>query len=292
MFPDQHGSMLERRDTLQPITRDVAARGARIRFVEAGRGPPLLLVHDCLASRVAWDDVLLRLARRFHVIAPDLPGFGESEKPAPGRYGYDFDAFSESLVDLAAALGLVRLSLCGHGLGGAIALTLAAEHAHLVEKMVLVNPLVYPPRPDALTRIAGLPVIGPLVFKQILGRTLFRNHFLWQGRSASNGAPMRRLDHFFDLFDAPAAREAAYATMRATLDTRALMARVPRVNTPTLVLWGRGNRAGPVDQGRRLARELGGSRFEVFDCGPSPAEECPEAFTQALTAFLSGQQGN
>ena len=279
--------MPERRDPLQPSTRDVAARGARIRFVEAGRGPPLVLVHDCLASRLEWNDVLADLSRRFHVIAPDLPGFGESEKPAPGRYGYDFDTFAESLVDLAAALGLVRLSLCGRGLGGAIALTLAAEHAHLVERMVLVNPLVYPRRPDALTRIAGVPVIGPLVFKQILGRTLFRNHFLSQGRSAANGTPSRRLDHFFDLFDAPAAREAAYVTMRSTLDTRALMARVPRVTTPTLVLWGRGNRTGPVDQGRRLARELGGCRFEVIDCGPSPAEECPGAFAGTLMAFLS-----
>jgi pimeloyl-ACP methyl ester carboxylesterase len=283
--------MPERRDPMRPITRDVAARGARIRFVEAGRGAPLVLIHDCLASRLTWEDVLAQLSRRFHVVAPDLPGFGESEKPAPSRYRYDFDAFSESLVDLAAALGLVRLSLCGHGLGGAIALTLAAEHAHLVDKMVLVNPLIYPSRPDALTRIAGVPVIGPLVFKQLLGRTLFRNHFSWQGWTTAKGGSAQRLDHFFDLFDAPAAREAAYATMRATLDTRAIMARVPRITTPTLVLWGRANRAGPVDQGRRLARELGGSRFEVLDCGASPAEECPEAFAHALTTFLSDEQG-
>jgi pimeloyl-ACP methyl ester carboxylesterase len=292
MLPGQRGNMPERRDPLQPSTRDVAARGARIRFVEAGRGPPLVLVHDCLASRLEWDDVLERLSQRFHVVAPDLPGFGESEKPAPGRYGYDFDAFAESLVDLSAALGLVRLSLCGRGLGGAVALTLAAEHAHLVEKMVLVNPLVYPPRPDALTRLAGIPVVGPLVFKQILGRTLFRNHLLSQGRPLTDGAPDRRLDHFFDLFDAPAAREAAYVTMRATLDTRPLMARVPRVTTPTLLLWGRRNRTGPVEQGRRLARELSGCRFEVLDCGPSPAEECPDAFADALMAFLSDSEGD
>ena len=86
-----------------PITRDVAVRGARIRFVEAGDGPPLLLVHDYLSSRVAWDDALPSLSKRFQVIVPDLPGFGESEKPPPSRYRYDFDAFSESLVDLIAA---------------------------------------------------------------------------------------------------------------------------------------------------------------------------------------------
>src|SRR5580658_4423316 len=138
-----------------PITRDVAVRGARIRFVEAGDGPPLLLVHDYLSSRVAWDDALPSLSRRFQVIVPDLPGFGESEKPPPGRYRYDFDAFSESLVDLIAAVGLGRVSVCGHAMGGAVALTLAATHAHVVDKLVLVNPLVYPPRPDKLSRVAG-----------------------------------------------------------------------------------------------------------------------------------------
>ena len=99
----------ERRDPRPPAVRDVAARGARIRFVDAGRGAPLVLVHDYLASHVTWDDVLAPLSRRFRVIAPDLPGFGESEKPPPGRYRYDFEAFSESLVDLVAAVGQLHL---------------------------------------------------------------------------------------------------------------------------------------------------------------------------------------
>jgi pimeloyl-ACP methyl ester carboxylesterase len=279
--------MTERRDLRQPIARDVAARGARIRFVEAGNGPPLVLVHDYLASRVAWDDVLPRLAMHFRVIAPDLPGFGESEKPSPSRYRYDFDAFSESLVDLVAAIGLARLSLCGHAMGGSVALTMAANHAHLVEKLVLVNPLVYPARPDALARIASVPVFGPLLFKQLLGRTLFRNRFFAQAPPDANTGPARRVEHLFDLFDAPAAREAAYATMRAMLDTRPLTASIPRVTTPTLVVWGRRNPTSPVSEGRRLSRELGGSRFEVFDCGASPAEECPEAFAKVVTSFLT-----
>jgi pimeloyl-ACP methyl ester carboxylesterase len=278
--------MTERHDLRQPIVRDVAARGARIRFVEAGSGPPLVLVHDYLASRVAWDDVLPRLAGHFRVIAPDLPGFGESEKPSPSRYRYDFDAFSESLVDLVAAIGLARVSLCGHAMGGSVALTVAATHAHLVEKLVLVNPLVYPGRPDALARIASVPVFGPLLFKQLLGRTLFRNRFFAQARPDANTGPARRVDHLFDLFDAPASREAAYATLRAMLDTRPLTASVPRVTTPTLVVWGRANPTAPVSEGRRLSRELGGSRFEVFDCGASPAEECPEAFANVVTSFL------
>jgi pimeloyl-ACP methyl ester carboxylesterase len=269
---------------LRPTVRDVAARGARIRFVEAGSGPPLVLVHDYLASRVAWDDVLPRLAGQFHVIVPDLPGFGESEKPPPGRYRYDFEAFSESLVDLLAAIGVGRVSVCGHAMGGAVALTIAAAHAHLVDRLVLVNPLVYPPRPDALSRLAGVPLLGPLVFKQLYGRALFRTRF-------SSSAAARR-EQLFEIFDVPAAREAAYATMCAMLDTRPLTASIPRVSAPTLVAWGRSNRSSPVEQGRRLARELRGARFEVFDCGPSPAEEVPEAFASAVSAFLAnGKRG-
>jgi pimeloyl-ACP methyl ester carboxylesterase len=282
----------ERRDPRNQIARDVAARGARIRFVEAGSGPPLLLVHDYLASRVTWSDVLPRLAETFHVVVPDLPGFGESEKPSPSRYRYDFDGFSESLVDLVAALGLGRVSICGHAMGGAVALTLAASYAHVVHKLVLVNPLVYPPqRPDALSRIAGIPVLGPLVFKQLYGRALFRRRFLGGARSSATGTASGRVDRLFELFDAPAAREAAYATMCAMLDTRPLTASVPRVTAPTLVAWGRANLASPVEYGRRLARELGGARFEVFDCGSSPAEECPDAFSSAVTAFLTDPQG-
>lgn len=266
-------------DERAPVTRDVAARGARIRYTEAGQGPPLLLVHDYLGSRLAWEDVLPSLAEHFRVIVPDLPGFGESEKPPPSRYRYDFGAFAESVVDLLAAIGVGRVSVCGHSMGGAIALMLAATHPHLVDRLVLVNPLVYPPRRDALTRIAGVPLLGPLAFKQLFGRTLFRHRF--------EGAAARHADRLFEIFDVPAAREAAYATMVAMLDTRPLSASVPRVTAPALVAWGRSYQAAPVEQGRRLARELGGARFEVFDCGASPAEECPEAFAASVVAFLT-----
>jgi pimeloyl-ACP methyl ester carboxylesterase len=241
------------------------------------------MVHGYLWSGAVWDEVFPLLSRTFRVVVPDLPGFGESEKPPPGRYRYNFDGFAESIVDLLAAIGLGRVSVCGHGMGGGVALTLAATHPHLVDRLVLVNALVYPPRQDPLSRIAGLPVIGPLVFKQLYGRMLFRARF--------DGASSRHVDRLFEIFDVPAAREAAYATMLSMLDTRPLTASVPRVTAPTLVAWGRSHRASPLEQGRRLARELGGARFEVFDCGSSPAEECPEAFANAVTAFLANGRG-
>jgi pimeloyl-ACP methyl ester carboxylesterase len=77
--------------------------------------------------------------------------------------------------------------------------------------------------------------------------------------------------------------------MLATLDTRALVASIPRVTAPTLVAWGRSDRWVPVERGRRLARELHRARFEVFDCGHSPPEEAPEAFAEVASAFLRGK---
>jgi pimeloyl-ACP methyl ester carboxylesterase len=280
-----------RQTPIEPVTRDVAARGARIRFVEAGQGAPLLLVHDYLSNHLEWEDVLLALAERFHVIVPDLPGFGDSEKPPPSRYAYGCEAFSESLVDLVASLGLGRVAVCGHALGGSIALTMAAQHPHVVDKLLLVAPIVQPRRSDPFTRVATVPLLGPVLFKQLYGRAIFRSYVRDRHFGKVASVPWARIDYLFDLFNGPAAREAAYATMRGTLDTRPLMASVPRVTAPALVAWGRGDRANPVEQGRRLARELRGARFEVFDCGPSPAEECPREFVKAVTTFLAGRKG-
>jgi len=264
----------------------VSARGARIRFHEAGAGATLLLVHGFLWSGAVWEEVFPRLARSFRVIVPDLPGFGESEKPSPARYGYGFEGFAESLVDLIAALRVGRVSVCGHSMGGAIAMMLAANHPDLVERLILVDPTVYGSRRNVAASIATLPILGPIVFKQMYGRATFRRFFEENVYASPESAPAIRLERMFETFNAPAAREAAYATMLATLDTRPLVASIPRVNAPTLVAWGRSDRSVPVEHGRRLARELRRARFEVFDCGHSPAEEVPDAFAEVVEGFL------
>jgi pimeloyl-ACP methyl ester carboxylesterase len=282
---------VQSREQIRPVTRDVNARGARIRFVEAGEGPTVLLVHDYLGSHVAWEDSLAALASNFRLIVPDLPGFGESEKPSPARYPYTYDAFAESLVDLVAALDLRRVSVCGHALGGAVALAMAADHPDVVDRLVLVSPLVYPSRVDPMVRLAMQPVVGPIFFKQLYGPRLFRSHFKRNVYGPHMAPPPERVDYLYDVFNAPAAREAAYATMRAMLDTRSLVARLPRVTAPTLVAWGRHDTGNPIAHGRRLTRDIRGARLDVFECGHSPVEECPLQFAEAVTSFLREPHG-
>src|SRR5215207_3686439 len=134
------------RPEIARVVRDVTARGVRTRVLEAGvgNGPALVLIHGFLTSHMTFDEVIDALAARFHVIAPDLPGFGESEKPNPARYAYGIETFAEAIADLIAAFDIGRASILGHSMGGAVALTLAGAHAELVHRLVLVDTLCYP----------------------------------------------------------------------------------------------------------------------------------------------------
>ena len=213
----------------------------------------------------------------------------EREVRAPARYAYGLETFAESLVDILAALGAGRVSVCGHSMGASVALTLAAHHPDLVEKLLVVSPIVYGPHRGAAASIATLPILGPLLFKQVYGRAIFRRFFRERVYAKGGTFPAERIERMFATFNAPAAREAACATMLATSDTRPLVASIPRVTAPTLVAWGRDDRSVPVEHGRRLARELRRARFEVFECGHSPPEEAPVTFAKVATAFPAEQ---
>lgn len=267
------------------VQKDVRTRGARIRFVEAGDSDgraPLVMLHDVLASHEVFGTCISHLSTRFRVIAPDLPGFGASEKPDPQKYAYGYDGFADSIFDLVAALGLGRVHVLGQGMGAGVALTLAAKHPSVVDKQVLVSPLVYPCDELAIERAARLPLVGGLLWRQVMGHSMFKSVIADSMFAGSAHPP--EVD-FYEAFNAPAARQAAHATMIAKADTRPLVAKLPRVSAETLVLWGRDDRMAPVEHGRRLARELRG-RFEVLECGRcAPAEE-PEAFSATVTSFL------
>lgn len=274
------------------VVRDVTVRGVRTRVIEAGahNEPALILVHGFLTNHRSFDRVIEAFATRFHVITPDLPGFGESEKPSPVRYAYDIEAFAETIADLVAAFGIGRASIVGHALGGAIALTLATEHAELVERLVLVDPLCYPLTLTFRTRLPLTPVLGAILFKQLLGRGSFRSYFRDYVFGPNFPFPTSHVDQLFDAFNSPSGRESAYAVLRAKLDTRAVVARVPRVHVPTFIVWGRDDRLLPCAQAQRLAREIHGAKLEIFDSGHVPQEEQPEKFVRVLTQFLEGRR--
>jgi pimeloyl-ACP methyl ester carboxylesterase len=272
--------------TAGQIIRDLTAHGVRIRVAEAGEGPPVLLLHDALVSHLAYDRVMAPLASAMRVLAPDLPGFGDSEKPSPTRYAYGVEAFAEAAVDIVAGLELGRVAVVGHSLGAAVAIALAADHPELVGRLVLVDALIYPPDLDLPSRLPFLPIVGGLFLKQLYGRRTFRRFLRDNFYAPTSQLATERLDRYYDLFNTPAARESAHAVLQSVRDTRAIVARLSRVIAPTLVVWGRDDRMLPSPYAHRLVREIAGARLEVLETGHAPHEEAPEVFARIVLSFL------
>src|SRR5690606_26063422 len=204
------------------------------------------------------------LATQFRVIAPDLPGFGESEKPSRGRFPYRVNDFVHVVTDLYAGLRLGQASVVGHGLGGAVALSIASKNPELVSRLVAVDALCYPTKPDIARRVANFPLVGGALFKQLWGRTMFGTYFREVLVAPHRQIRTERIDHYYEMFNTPSGRNSAVATLQATADVRNVEVKIPRIGVPTLVIWGRHDAVCPAAFGQRLAKEVRGAGFRLL----------------------------
>ncbi|HVU05386.1 MAG TPA: alpha/beta hydrolase [Polyangiaceae bacterium] len=270
--------------------RDVKANGVRLRVAMSGEGPPVVLLHGLFMDKRTWDAAGTLLSKDFHVVAPDFPGFGDSEKPPIERFSYDVAAFAEVVADLYAGLDLGRAAVVGHGLGGAVAITLAARHPELVSRLVLVDALCFDEKLDLRRRVALLPVVGGFVLKQLWNRATFRAVFRSTTSRGRSGLSLEQVDRYYDSFNGPSSRGSALATLRATVDTRNVAALTARIAAPTLVVWGRADRLLPAGLGQRLSRQIRGAGFELMDTGHAPHEERPDEFAGIVSRFLRSER--
>ena len=116
--------------------RAIALNSERVAYRIAGKGPVLLLVHGMAGSSETWRHVMPALARRFTVLAPDLLGQGQSDKP---RGDYSLGAHANTLRDLMDALGYKRATVVGQSLGGGVAMQFAYQFPERCERLVLVD---------------------------------------------------------------------------------------------------------------------------------------------------------
>src|SRR5258705_2885643 len=155
----------------------VTVDGIRIHYQEAGPedGPVVFLIHGFCASNQVWSDVFLPLARAgFRVIAPDLVGFGFSEKPSNADYTIDMQA--RIVIHLMDRLGVTQASLVGRSYGGAVAVTCALDYANRVRSLVLVGAVINDESINQpLLRLAALPLLGNVISPFMLdSRALIR----------------------------------------------------------------------------------------------------------------------
>ena len=269
-------------------TRDAVVRGVRIRYVEAGQGTPLVLVHGLTSSKVVWRENIERLGERHRVYAIDLPGHGDSEKP---NVNYDSTFIVGLMREFILGLGHQKVALAGISLGGGVSLLTALEHPELVSKLVLCGSGALGREIAMVIRLAALPVAGefliggPFDNTRIMLRKCFFDKRL---ASAELAEELRRTNSL------PGAREATiniirkYISVWGVRDRYVVTNRLKNLDIPTMLFWGADDEIIPVKHAHRAAQLIPGSELHVFEnCGHWPQMERTEEFNRLMLEFLS-----
>jgi pimeloyl-ACP methyl ester carboxylesterase len=250
---------------------------------ELGSGEPLLLVHGVGASRAVWRLVLPRLAATRRVIAPDMPGFGDTP---PAGVGFDLDAVADRVVELA---GVDAFDLVGHSLGGAVAVALAVRRPDAVRRLVLVAPAGLAPRPVEVADALGRAAAPAVHLRRVLGRPFAdRPSARWAMFGTTVHDPGRlHPDVARLMLDASegATRVAEGVREAVVADLRSALAASP---VPVGLVWGEADRIVPF-AGLAALRELRPDAAVVTlpRTGHVPQLERPAAFAAALERVLA-----
>jgi pimeloyl-ACP methyl ester carboxylesterase len=265
--------------------------GYRRAFVLAGQGPAVLLIHGIGDSSESWRDLIPSLARKHTVIAPDLLGHGESDKP---RADYSIGAYANAMRDLLSVLDIDRVTVVGHSLGGGVAMQFAYQFPERCERLVListggvsheVHPMlrfVAAPNADLVLPLLGAPGARPL------GQLGFR---ILKALKTKIGHDADQLSRVFDALPNAASRRAFVRTLRAAIDWRGqAITMLDRCylakDMPTLLVWGDRDGVIPVTHAHQVHAAMPASRLEVFaNAGHFPHQDQPARFVQAFRDF-------
>jgi pimeloyl-ACP methyl ester carboxylesterase len=263
--------------------------GYRMRYLCAGSGPPLLLLHGLLGYSFSWRFALPVLAEKATVYAVDMPGAGFSDRP-PNPI-CTFRAHAERLLRFLDGAGVESCDLLGTSHGGAVAMMAAALAPERVRSLTLVAPVN--PWSDHGRQLApflssapvswlllqlepGLGIIHDALLRRLYGDP----QRIRPGTLAGYSAPFR----------IPGTLKYGLGVVktwnRDLADLRQAMSRI--TNIPTLLLWGSRDTAVSPDSAERLRQEFKHCRLEIFDgVGHLLYEEAPERFNSSVIGFLS-----
>ena len=275
----------------------ICINGKKIAFRSAGAGPVLLLVHGMAGSSTQWRHVFPRLSEEFTLVAPDLLGHGESDKPDSG---YNLSDHANVLRDLLSALGHERATLVGQSYGGGVVMQLAYQSPEHCERMVLVSSGGLGREVTPLLRALSLPgaeQLFPLVCSPFLRDAAAS---LTDGLSKlhlkASPAAEEMLSSYSALADEDT-RRAFFRTLRGVVDHRGQsVSATDRLylteHIPTLIVWGSDDNIIPVDHAFDTQQALPNSRLEIFEgVGHFPHCEEPERFAETTADFVIGTVG-
>jgi pimeloyl-ACP methyl ester carboxylesterase len=273
--------------------RSQVIHGYKRVFRIAGEGPPLLLIHGIGDSSSTWLSVMPALARSHLVIAPDLLGHGESDKP---RADYSVAAYANGMRDLLGVLGVDRVSLVGHSLGGGVAMQFAYQFPEHTERLVLVGSGGVGRQVTPVLRAVSLPgaalMLSALKFPMARLQTAVVLKLL-ELLDTGLGRDAHDLTRMVDALPDATARAAFIRTLRAVVDWRGqVVTMLDRCyltsGMPTLLVWGTRDQVLPIHHGLTAQAAMPGSRLELFEgAGHFPFHADPQRFVDVLEDFLA-----
>jgi pimeloyl-ACP methyl ester carboxylesterase len=263
--------------------------GRQVHVLEQGQGEPVVLLHGFGASTYCWRNVLPALARSHRVIAPDLHGFGATERPR------DFPSYTRGgqaalVLAILDALGIASAHLVGHSYGGAISFWLADRHPERVRSLILVDTAAPTYPNDRRNRLARFKPLAWL----FLHRLVLTAGGVRKALQASIADPRLVTDDLVRAYLEPLRVEGvdtAFQGLTAPLPAPD----GPEVNFvdiphPTLGIWGTEDRLVKVEDGKReILRMPRGAFVELSGIGHMPMEECPEELVRIVLSFLALQ---
>jgi 3-oxoadipate enol-lactonase len=258
------------------------SRGRKLSYTDAGAGAPLLLLHAFPLSREMWEPQLAALAGSYRCLAPDFPGFGDSEPPPAGEDS-GMSGLAADAVALLDHLGIGSAVVCGLSMGGYAALALCETHPERVRALVLADTRSGADAPEAREkRLAAAREVeekGSGVLVETLVPRLL-------GASSLEGKPeLRQWLERRIAAAPPAGVAAAQRGMAARPDRTAVLA---GLRVPVLILVGDEDLLTPPEESRRMRRETPGSELVVLPgAGHLASLEQPAAFNRALGGFLA-----
>jgi triacylglycerol lipase len=261
-------------------TNEAVVFGQKIRYVEAGTGPAVVLLHGLGGDSANWAFNTPALAQKHRVIVPDQVGFGDSDKPL---INYRVATYVDFLDKFLEDLKVERATLVGNSMGGWIAASYALKHPAKVERLVLVDAAGFaPPKEFDLAALSGLNPSTRAGMKQLAGMVFFN--------------PLFKTDAAVDMLLAQRLSAGDGYTIQSLVESihrgeDMLDGRLGAIKQPVLIVWGREDGLTTLArEGERFRKEIPHAQFLVFDnCGHVPQVEKAAEFNAAVLKFLSQQ---
>ena len=271
--------------------KNISIRGVNVRYVQAGQGPVVLLVHGLGASLITWCRNIDPLAEAgFTVLAPDLPGHGDSDKP--GHLSYDPVSGARLVNEFISALGVDRVSLVGNSAGGLIVGLMALDYPEKVDRLVLVASGGLGKRVSWFLRLVSLPMLGDLLYQPWLHRNLGVAKRIFYRPPPFLDEVLLEMHRVRSL---PGSRRAALRSIRSSINYFGLCSqsyivdRLKKSTVPLMTVWGEKDIVIPLSQAEIIRRELPHSVVHTIpDCGHWPHMEKADEFNSIVTEFLRG----